>query len=133
MQASMISWRQNYQEKKYPNPSLLVTCESQISVYQYLFLLLNNIIYAAEKLFSQSIRQSRKDFITAKYTEKRFAQRRRTDATAKLRSLYDAVKSRDIFTLLQVYADGVDLTDTFPMTNEHVSYSGKISIFYDYW
>ncbi|MCJ8743790.1 hypothetical protein PDJAM_G00098300 [Pangasius djambal] len=63
--------------------------------------------------------QSRKDFITAKYTEKRFAQRRRTDATAKLRSLYDAVKSRDIFSLLQVYADGVDLTETFAMANEH--------------
>ncbi|XP_060773830.1 arf-GAP with SH3 domain, ANK repeat and PH domain-containing protein 2b isoform X2 [Neoarius graeffei] len=63
--------------------------------------------------------QSRKDFITAKYTEKRFAQRRRTDPIAKLRSLYDAVKSRDIFSLLQVYADGVDLTETFSMANEH--------------
>ncbi|KAF7690360.1 arf-GAP with SH3 domain, ANK repeat and PH domain-containing protein 2b [Silurus meridionalis] len=63
--------------------------------------------------------QSRKDFITAKYTEKRFAQHRRTDATAKLRSLYDAVKSRDIFSLLQVYADGVDLTDTFSLASEH--------------
>ncbi|KAK2864135.1 hypothetical protein Q7C36_003289 [Tachysurus vachellii] len=63
--------------------------------------------------------QSRKDFITAKYIEKRFAQRRRTDATAKLRSLYEAVKSRDIFSLLQVYADGVDLTETFPMASEH--------------
>ncbi|KAF4082487.1 hypothetical protein AMELA_G00151930 [Ameiurus melas] len=63
--------------------------------------------------------RSRKDFITAKYTEKRFAQRRRTDPTAKLRSLYDAVKSRDIFSLLQVYADGVDLTETFPMASEH--------------
>lgn len=73
------------------------------------------------ELFVQSGRRSRKDFITAKYTEKRFAQRRRTDPTAKLRSLYDAVKSRDIFSLLQVYADGVDLTETFPMANEHVS------------
>ncbi|XP_072540626.1 arf-GAP with SH3 domain, ANK repeat and PH domain-containing protein 2b isoform X2 [Salminus brasiliensis] len=63
--------------------------------------------------------QSRKDFITAKYTEKRFAQRRRIDAAAKLRSLYDAVKSRDIFSLLQVYAEGVDLTETLPLPNEH--------------
>ncbi|KAM9435974.1 arf-GAP with SH3 domain, ANK repeat and PH domain-containing protein 2b isoform 2-T2 [Clarias gariepinus] len=63
--------------------------------------------------------QRRKDFITAKYTEKRFAQLRRSDATVKLRGLYDAVRSRDIFSLLQVYADGVDLTETFTMANEH--------------
>uniref|UniRef100_A0A8B9GNN8 ArfGAP with SH3 domain, ankyrin repeat and PH domain 2 n=1 Tax=Astyanax mexicanus TaxID=7994 RepID=A0A8B9GNN8_ASTMX len=62
---------------------------------------------------------SRKDFITAKYTEKRFAQRRRVDPSAKLRSLYDAVKSRDIFSLLQVYAEGVDLTETLSLPNEH--------------
>lgn len=73
------------------------------------------------ELFPQPIRQSRKDFITAKYTEKRFAQHKRTDATAKLRSLYEAVRNRDIFSLLQVYADGVDLTETFPMANEHVT------------
>lgn len=72
-------------------------------------------------LFYQSHRQSRKDFITAKYIDKRFAQRRRTDATAKQRSLYEAVKSRDIFSLLQVYAEGVDLTEIHPMANEHVS------------
>uniref|UniRef100_A0AAY5EHS4 ArfGAP with SH3 domain, ankyrin repeat and PH domain 2b n=1 Tax=Electrophorus electricus TaxID=8005 RepID=A0AAY5EHS4_ELEEL len=63
--------------------------------------------------------QSRKDFIIAKYTEKRFAQRRRVDGTARLRGLYEAVKNRDIFSLLQVYADGVDLTETYPMPNEH--------------
>ncbi|XP_062857486.1 arf-GAP with SH3 domain, ANK repeat and PH domain-containing protein 2b isoform X2 [Trichomycterus rosablanca] len=63
--------------------------------------------------------QSKKDFITAKYTEKRFAQRRRADSASKLRSLYEAVKSRDIFSLLQVYADGVDLTETVAMANEH--------------
>ncbi|XP_036437780.1 arf-GAP with SH3 domain, ANK repeat and PH domain-containing protein 2b [Colossoma macropomum] len=63
--------------------------------------------------------QSRKDFITAKYIEKRFAQRRRMDAPAKLRILYEAVKGRDIFSLLQVYAEGVDLTETLTMTSEH--------------
>ncbi|KAL7871687.1 hypothetical protein SRHO_G00066700 [Serrasalmus rhombeus] len=63
--------------------------------------------------------QSRKDFITSKYIEKRFAGRRRMDAPAKLRSLYEAVKGRDIFSLLQVYAEGVDLTETLTMTNEH--------------
>ncbi|KAI4878465.1 hypothetical protein NFI96_021774 [Prochilodus magdalenae] len=78
-----------------------------------------DICYVFLKLAKTSDRQSRKDFITAKYTEKRFAQRRRNDPTAKLRSLYEAVKGRDIFSLLQVYAEGVDLTETLTMTNEH--------------
>uniref|UniRef100_A0A671NWJ1 Arf-GAP with SH3 domain, ANK repeat and PH domain-containing protein 2-like n=1 Tax=Sinocyclocheilus anshuiensis TaxID=1608454 RepID=A0A671NWJ1_9TELE len=50
--------------------------------------------------------QVRKDFITAKYTEKRFAQKKYAENAARLRALCDAVKSRDIFSLIQVYAEG---------------------------
>uniref|UniRef100_A0A671NXX6 Arf-GAP with SH3 domain, ANK repeat and PH domain-containing protein 2-like n=1 Tax=Sinocyclocheilus anshuiensis TaxID=1608454 RepID=A0A671NXX6_9TELE len=56
--------------------------------------------------------QVRKDFITAKYTEKRFAQKKYAENAARLRALCDAVKSRDIFSLIQVYAEGVDLMET---------------------
>ncbi|XP_051951896.1 arf-GAP with SH3 domain, ANK repeat and PH domain-containing protein 2b isoform X2 [Xyrauchen texanus] len=63
--------------------------------------------------------QVRKDFITAKYTEKRFAQRKYADNAARLRTLCDAIKTRDIFTLIQVYAEGVDLMETIHQTNEH--------------
>ncbi|KAJ8356138.1 hypothetical protein SKAU_G00189320 [Synaphobranchus kaupii] len=63
--------------------------------------------------------QTRKDYITAKYTEKRFAQRKCPDNPSKLRSLCEAVKSRDIFALIQVYAEGVDLMEPIPLTNEH--------------
>uniref|UniRef100_A0A8C1QDB8 ArfGAP with SH3 domain, ankyrin repeat and PH domain 2b n=1 Tax=Cyprinus carpio TaxID=7962 RepID=A0A8C1QDB8_CYPCA len=63
--------------------------------------------------------QVRKDFITAKYTEKRFAQKKYADNAARLHALCDAVKSRDIFSLIQVYAEGVDLMETIQQTNQH--------------
>ncbi|KAJ8274990.1 hypothetical protein COCON_G00096150 [Conger conger] len=63
--------------------------------------------------------QVRKDYIMAKYTEKRFVQRKCPDASAKLRALCDAVKSRDIFALIQVHAEGVDLMEPVSLANEH--------------
>uniref|UniRef100_A0A4W5MQQ2 ArfGAP with SH3 domain, ankyrin repeat and PH domain 2a n=1 Tax=Hucho hucho TaxID=62062 RepID=A0A4W5MQQ2_9TELE len=58
---------------------------------------------------------TRKDFITAKYTEKRFARRKCPDGASKLHTLCDAVKARDIFSLIQVYAEGVDLMEPIPL------------------
>ncbi|XP_042565795.1 arf-GAP with SH3 domain, ANK repeat and PH domain-containing protein 2b isoform X2 [Clupea harengus] len=57
---------------------------------------------------------TRKDYITAKYTEKRFAQRKYGDTSARQHALREAVKSRDILTLLQVFAEGVDLMEYIP-------------------
>ncbi|XP_036904581.1 arf-GAP with SH3 domain, ANK repeat and PH domain-containing protein 2 isoform X3 [Sturnira hondurensis] len=62
---------------------------------------------------------ARKDYITAKYIERKYARKRHTDSTAKLHSLGEAVKTRDIFGLLQAYADGVDLTEKIPLANGH--------------
>ncbi|ELW72055.1 Arf-GAP with SH3 domain, ANK repeat and PH domain-containing protein 2 [Tupaia chinensis] len=62
---------------------------------------------------------ARKDYITAKYIERRYARRRHADGAAKLHSLCEAVKTRDIFGLLQAYADGVDLTEKIPLANGH--------------
>lgn len=67
-----------------------------------------------------SLRQTRKDYITAKYTEKRFTQRKCADAASRLQVLCDSVKTRDIHSLIQVYAEGVDLIETIPLANEHV-------------
>uniref|UniRef100_A0A672LR91 Arf-GAP with SH3 domain, ANK repeat and PH domain-containing protein 2-like n=1 Tax=Sinocyclocheilus grahami TaxID=75366 RepID=A0A672LR91_SINGR len=64
--------------------------------------------------------QARKDFIMAKYTEKRFARKKCPDALSKLHTLCDAVKARDIFSLIQVYAEGVDLMEPIPLANGHV-------------
>ncbi|XP_030574444.1 arf-GAP with SH3 domain, ANK repeat and PH domain-containing protein 2a isoform X1 [Archocentrus centrarchus] len=63
--------------------------------------------------------QARKDFITAKYTEKRFARKKCPDVTSRLHTLCDAVKARDIFSLIQVYAEGVDLMEPIPLANGH--------------
>lgn len=57
----------------------------------------------------------------AKYTEKRFARKKCPDALSKLHTLCDAVKARDIFSLIQVYAEGVDLMEPIPLANGHVS------------
>ncbi|KAE8286484.1 Arf-GAP with SH3 domain [Larimichthys crocea] len=65
--------------------------------------------------------QMRKDYITAKYTEKRFTQRLCTDAASRLQVLYEAVRNRDILSLIQVYAEGVDLMEASPQPNEHES------------
>lgn len=65
-------------------------------------------------------RNARKDYITAKYIERKYARKKHADNTAKLHSLCEAVKTRDIFGLLQAYADGVDLTEKIPLANGHV-------------
>ncbi|XP_033612066.1 arf-GAP with SH3 domain, ANK repeat and PH domain-containing protein 2 isoform X1 [Fukomys damarensis] len=62
---------------------------------------------------------ARKDYITAKYIERRYAKKKHSDSTAKLHSLCEAVKTRAIFGLLQAYADGVDLTEKIPLANGH--------------
>uniref|UniRef100_A0A7N8XUC0 ArfGAP with SH3 domain, ankyrin repeat and PH domain 2a n=1 Tax=Mastacembelus armatus TaxID=205130 RepID=A0A7N8XUC0_9TELE len=58
-------------------------------------------------------------FITAKYTEKRFARKKCPDTASRLHTLCDAVKARDIFSLIQVYAEGVDLMEPIPLANGH--------------
>ncbi|KAF3835829.1 hypothetical protein F7725_028387 [Dissostichus mawsoni] len=63
--------------------------------------------------------QVRKDFIMAKYTEKRFVRRQCADAAAQLQALYEAVRCRDILSLLQIYAEGVELQEAIDQPNEH--------------
>ncbi|KAK6297234.1 hypothetical protein J4Q44_G00318170 [Coregonus suidteri] len=63
--------------------------------------------------------QTRKDYITAKYTEKKFVQRKCADAESRLHVLCEAVKTQNILSLIQVYAEGEDLMETIPLANEH--------------
>ncbi|XP_012583026.1 PREDICTED: arf-GAP with SH3 domain, ANK repeat and PH domain-containing protein 2 [Condylura cristata] len=62
---------------------------------------------------------ARKDYITAKYMERRFARKSPGDRAAKLLGLCEAVRTRDVLGLLQAYADGVDLTAKIPLANGH--------------
>ncbi|XP_068610148.1 arf-GAP with SH3 domain, ANK repeat and PH domain-containing protein 2b [Brachionichthys hirsutus] len=63
--------------------------------------------------------QTRKDYITAKYTEKRYVQRLCGEAASRVQVLYESVRNRDILSLIQVYAEGVDLMEASPQPNQH--------------
>uniref|UniRef100_A0A3B3RDM8 ArfGAP with SH3 domain, ankyrin repeat and PH domain 2 n=1 Tax=Paramormyrops kingsleyae TaxID=1676925 RepID=A0A3B3RDM8_9TELE len=63
--------------------------------------------------------QMRKDYITAKYTEKAFVRRKYPDTASRLHALCRAVKEHDIFSVIQLYGEGVDLMEALPLTNEH--------------
>lgn len=65
-------------------------------------------------------RQGRKDFITSKYVDKALVRRRCADNSERLRALYQAARNRDILALIQVYGEGVDLTEAFPQPQQHV-------------
>ncbi|XP_027025037.1 arf-GAP with SH3 domain, ANK repeat and PH domain-containing protein 1a isoform X5 [Tachysurus fulvidraco] len=56
----------------------------------------------------------RKEYINAKYVEHRFARRPTSTATARHGDLYEAVRTRDLLGLVQLYADGVELLEPFP-------------------
>ncbi|MCJ8731830.1 hypothetical protein PDJAM_G00203780 [Pangasius djambal] len=56
----------------------------------------------------------RKEYINAKYVEHRFARRTANTATARQGDLYEAVRTRDLLGLVQLYADGVELLEPFP-------------------
>ncbi|XP_044306375.1 arf-GAP with SH3 domain, ANK repeat and PH domain-containing protein 1 isoform X2 [Varanus komodoensis] len=54
---------------------------------------------------------ARKEFITAKYVDHKFSRKSCASASAKLNELLEAVKSRDLLALIQVYAEGVELME----------------------
>uniref|UniRef100_A0AAQ4R6Q4 ArfGAP with SH3 domain, ankyrin repeat and PH domain 1b n=1 Tax=Gasterosteus aculeatus aculeatus TaxID=481459 RepID=A0AAQ4R6Q4_GASAC len=56
----------------------------------------------------------RKEFINAKYVDHRYARKTCTSASAKMIELFEAVESRDLLSLIQVYAEGVELMEPLP-------------------
>ncbi|XP_062987209.1 arf-GAP with SH3 domain, ANK repeat and PH domain-containing protein 1 isoform X1 [Elgaria multicarinata webbii] len=54
---------------------------------------------------------ARKEFITAKYVDHKFSRKTCASAAAKLNELLEAVKSRELLALIQVYAEGVELME----------------------
>ena len=56
-------------------------------------------------------RTVRKEYITAKYVDHRFSRKTCSSSSAKLNELLEAVKSRDLLVLVQVYAEGVGLME----------------------
>ncbi|XP_066268700.1 arf-GAP with SH3 domain, ANK repeat and PH domain-containing protein 2-like isoform X6 [Branchiostoma lanceolatum] len=58
--------------------------------------------------------EERKEFIHEKYVQHKFPQKACSDNEMMLQDLCQAVLSRDIFALLQVFAEGVDMTAPLP-------------------
>ncbi|XP_022622840.1 arf-GAP with SH3 domain, ANK repeat and PH domain-containing protein 1 isoform X6 [Seriola dumerili] len=56
----------------------------------------------------------RKEFINAKYVDHKYARKTCTSAAAKMIELFEAVQSRDLLSLIQVYAEGVELMEPLP-------------------
>ncbi|KAG7247258.1 hypothetical protein CRUP_031892, partial [Coryphaenoides rupestris] len=57
---------------------------------------------------------ARKEFINSKYVDHRFSRKTCSSAVAKMVDLCEAVQSRDLLALLQVYAEGVELMEPLP-------------------
>uniref|UniRef100_A0A668AQA6 ArfGAP with SH3 domain, ankyrin repeat and PH domain 1 n=1 Tax=Myripristis murdjan TaxID=586833 RepID=A0A668AQA6_9TELE len=57
---------------------------------------------------------ARKEFINAKYVDHKFARKTCASAAAKMIELCEAVQSRDLLALIQVYAEGVELMEPLP-------------------
>ncbi|CAM4549495.1 arf-GAP with SH3 domain, ANK repeat and PH domain-containing protein 1-like [Lepidochelys kempii] len=53
----------------------------------------------------------RKDFIISKYVERKYAKRRSRSPAAQRQELQEAIRWKDLFTLLQAYAEKVDLSE----------------------
>ncbi|XP_073488361.1 arf-GAP with SH3 domain, ANK repeat and PH domain-containing protein 1 isoform X4 [Aquarana catesbeiana] len=54
---------------------------------------------------------ARKEYITAKYVEHKYSRKMCASGAEKLSELLEAVKSRDLLALIQVYAEGVELME----------------------
>ncbi|KAM9436914.1 arf-GAP with SH3 domain, ANK repeat and PH domain-containing protein 1 isoform 1-T1 [Clarias gariepinus] len=73
-----------------------------------------NLPYPSPKPTPSSDMTVRKEFINGKYVDRKFARKICTSAVEKQTDLYDAVKSRDLLALIQVFAEGVELMEPVP-------------------
>ncbi|KAI3374825.1 hypothetical protein L3Q82_021040 [Scortum barcoo] len=70
---------------------------------------------------------ARKEFINAKYIDHRFVRRTVSMATSRLDEVYEAVQSRDLLSIIQLYAEGVELLQPLP---EHDKEAGETVLHY---
>ncbi|KAL4635470.1 arf-GAP with SH3 domain, ANK repeat and PH domain-containing protein 1-like isoform X2 [Arapaima gigas] len=60
----------------------------------------------------------RKEFINAKYVDRKFVRKTCSSAAAKTRELFDAIRSCNLLSLVQVYAEGAELMEPLPETGQ---------------
>ncbi|KAJ8277038.1 hypothetical protein GJAV_G00070780 [Gymnothorax javanicus] len=73
-----------------------------------------NLPFMSPKPTASSDMTARKEFINAKYVDRKYTRRTCASAAAKMSELYEAVKCRDLLALIQVYAEGVELMEPLP-------------------
>uniref|UniRef100_A0A8C5FR05 ArfGAP with SH3 domain, ankyrin repeat and PH domain 1 n=1 Tax=Gadus morhua TaxID=8049 RepID=A0A8C5FR05_GADMO len=73
-----------------------------------------NLTSPSPKPTPSSDMTARKEFINSKYVDHRFARKTCSSALAKMVDLCEAVQSRDLLALVQVYAEGVELMEPLP-------------------
>lgn len=59
-------------------------------------------------------RTARKEFINAKYVDHKFVRRTVSAATGGLEEVDEAVQSRDLLSVIQLFAEGVELLQPLP-------------------
>lgn len=59
-------------------------------------------------------RTARKEFINAKYIDRQFVRRTISMASSGLEEVCEAVQSRDLLSIIQLYAEGVELLQPLP-------------------
>uniref|UniRef100_A0A7N6BGR0 ArfGAP with SH3 domain, ankyrin repeat and PH domain 1b n=1 Tax=Anabas testudineus TaxID=64144 RepID=A0A7N6BGR0_ANATE len=67
------------------------------------------------------------EFINAKYVDHKYARKTCTSAAAKMIELFEAVQSRDLLSLIQVYAEGVELMEPLPEAGQE---AGETALHY---
>uniref|UniRef100_A0A8B9KXP8 ArfGAP with SH3 domain, ankyrin repeat and PH domain 1b n=1 Tax=Astyanax mexicanus TaxID=7994 RepID=A0A8B9KXP8_ASTMX len=75
----------------------------------------------------------RKEFIHAKYVDHKFARKMCMSAAVKMSELYEAVRSRDLLALIQVYAEGVELMEPLPDAGQVCVHDTKSSLTVTYF
>lgn len=110
MPNSMTSWRSTYPVMQ---SSLFqkVTCESYCAEYKHSILITATFIccqysFLIHFVFVHS-RTARKEYIVAKYAERRYVLPKEHSEAYRV---FDTVRSKDLMSLLQLYAEGEDLS-----------------------
>ncbi|XP_044075493.1 arf-GAP with SH3 domain, ANK repeat and PH domain-containing protein 1a isoform X3 [Siniperca chuatsi] len=57
---------------------------------------------------------ARKEFINAKYIDRKFVRRTASTSTSRSDDVYEVVRSRDVLSIIQLYAEGVELLQPLP-------------------
>ena len=61
-----------------------------------------------------AFRSVRREYINAKYIDHKFTRRTAAMATGRVAEVYDAVRSRDLLSLIKLYAEGAELLEPLP-------------------